>query len=626
MTSSTTTEVNNLSTLLTKLPAIRQIRNAFQLSISSDCGRTLSLVCVPPELINDPDHFYSYVATRSFMDATTLPPENSANVRVAVIGVLGDYTTYDKIGKALTKLATGYNHLFDCLDKAKDKRANGSAVVVTLQKPIKAAKHPRKAAERRPRSRPARPQISSSPEMPAPPATPPVTPLTTSPSPRPSPVKPASPARSRPDSPSPPSTSTSRSCTPVNSPSPCPSRPVFRSCGEGSLQLVTSCHSLFPPTAGSSSSSFINVSLPNSLPSPNPHSANSLQLTTSTPQIPGAKRQPPYSISGPSKIPRPIPPAKRPRQEPGTGRNPKRRRFHSPKRNDPSPSPSRIPIHTPTTRKPPGPPLQFPSPTPALVPPAATATLLPVVRSPSPTPPPPLDSRAPFQSPSPSLSPSLPAPRHAALPFLLEQIPERFHRFFLEGLIPAEFYPLFPRGFRYGAAATDASILHLMCIFLMGRQHGRYSILSHLLEIDDGNVSFLGTIINGVTRNPVPYIQPKTPSYKRCCFNCRESLSNKIAVLRHHKPRQFDGMAHPCVHFPGCLTCATPKDFYRERDLIGAGGLKICYHIYPSAQGTDHFKTQLLQLGQALLSFAWKDLKMTGDWSVNAWKEKEGGF
>jgi len=59
---------------------------------------------------------------------------------------------------------------------------------------------------------------------------------------------------------------------------------------------------------------------------------------------------------------------------------------------------------------------------------------------------------------------------------------------------------------------------------------------------------------------------------------------------------------------------------------MSAGGLKICYHIYPSAQGTDHFKTQLLQLGQSLLSFALKDLKMTGDEGLNAWNEKEVGF
>ena len=170
----------------------------------------------------------------------------------------------------------------------------------------------------------------------------------------------------------------------------------------------------------------------------------------------------------------------------------------------------------------------------------------------------------------------------------------------------------------------------LTCISLMGRQQGRYRFLSHLLEMgaNDGqytNVSFLGTVIL-VMPDLVPYIRPKTPSYKRCCFDCSETLSNKNAVIRHHKPRRFATTSHPCTHSPGCFTCANAEEFYRVRDLMSAGGLKICYLIYPSAQGTDHFKTQLLQLGQSLLSFALKDLKMTGDEGLNAWNEKEVGF
>jgi len=52
----------------------------------------------------------------------------------------------------------------------------------------------------------------------------------------------------------------------------------------------------------------------------------------STPPNPGALRPPP---PGSSRIPRPIRHGKRPRRESVTGSLPKRRRFHSPKRNDP---------------------------------------------------------------------------------------------------------------------------------------------------------------------------------------------------------------------------------------------------------------------------------------------------
>ena len=347
----------------------------------------------------------------------------------------------------------------------------------------------------------------------------------------------------------------------------------------------------------------------------------------STPPNPGALRPPP---PGSSRIPRPIRGSKRPRRESVTGSLPKRRRFHSPKRNDPC-SPSHVPVCTP---KPPAAP-QLPSPTPAQSPAVAStsSTLPPFVPAPSPTPPPPLDA-ASFRLPSPPARlpfPSPPASRYAGLPFRLDEIPKRFRRFFHEDIIPPELYPLFPRGFPYGAPAANVSMHQLTCISLMARQHGRYRFLSHLLEMgaNEGrysNLSFLGTVIIGVLPHLVSYIRPKTPSYKRCCFDCSETFSNKHAVLRHHRPRQFATTRHPCAHSPGCITCATPAEFYRERDLMGAGGLKICYHIYPSAQGTDHFKTQLLQLGQSLLSFALRDLKMTGDEWLNAWNEKEGGF
>ena len=246
MTSSTHTQVNDLSTLSTELPQIRKIGNAFQLSFSSECGKTLSLVCVPPELILDPDHFYSWVATRPFVDENTLPPQNAADVMVAVIGVLGDYATYDRIGKAVSKLAGGYEILFDCLQIAKDKRSTRSAVVVKPRKGLRAKKRSRKPAEHKPRSHPSRLRI---PTTAAPPAT----------------------AASLAGSPNPPATTASPAGSPPNSPTPgsSPATP--------SPQPATSHHSISPQpppyrpfraAAESSSVSSMNVSLPDSLPSP----------------------------------------------------------------------------------------------------------------------------------------------------------------------------------------------------------------------------------------------------------------------------------------------------------------------------------------------------------------------
>jgi len=57
---------------------------------------------------------------------------------------------------------------------------------------------------------------------------------------------------------------------------------------------------------------------------------------------------------------------------------------------------------------------------------------------------------------------------------------------------------------------------------------------------------------------------------------------------------------------------------------LGAeGGIRVYFHEYK--YGVGHFKTQLLQVGQALLEFASKDLGMGGDSSVMAWNSAEAG-
>ena len=301
-----------------------------------------------------------------------------------------------------------------------------SSVVVNPQKEIRDKKRLRKLAEPQPRSRPARPQIHSSPATPAPPATP-ASP-SSSPSPGPSPVTP---------------TSFTRSCAPVNSPSPCPSRPVSQSCSERSPPPATSRHSIssqlhsnqpFRPTAVSSSPSSMNISHPDSLPSPNPHSANSLQLTSSTP---GPQRQHLHCIPGSGQIPHPILPGKCPGQESAIYQLQAKTQISLPRKErssltlpDSSPYPNYPESACPTA-------LIAVSDTGSVSPPAAastSSTLLPFVCSPSPTPPPQLDAASPFRLPSPPFqlpSPSPPASHFAVLPFRLDDIPERFHRFFL---------------------------------------------------------------------------------------------------------------------------------------------------------------------------------------------------
>lgn len=67
------------------------------------------------------------------------------------------------------------------------------------------------------------------------------------------------------------------------------------------------------------------------------------------------------------------------------------------------------------------------------------------------------------------------------------------------------------------------------------------------------------------------------------------------------------------------------EDFCRVRDLAAEGGLQVCFHEC-KGPGTEHFRTQLLQVGQSLLEFASKDLAMNGEeWSVTAWNRVEAG-
>ena len=109
---------------------------------------------------------------------------------------------------------------------------------------------------------------------------------------------------------------------------------------------------------------------------------------------------------------------------------------------------------------------------------------------PHPPTPPPLDAASSTRSPSHSP----PASCYTALPVALDDIPERFHRFFHEDIIPAEFYPLVPHRFPYGAPAANA--VHVYCprgttrqvpfsvSSPMGANEGQYT-----------NMSFFGTVI-----------------------------------------------------------------------------------------------------------------------------------
>ena len=173
-----------------------------------------------------------------------------------------------------------------------------------------------------------------------------------------------------------------------------------------------------------------------------------------------------------------------------------------------------------------------------------------------------------------------------------------------------------------------------MCISLLARQRGRYNHICDALEIhpihDSGHeglyyLTFLGTVINGVTVCQMAYVVPRSAGYKTCSFGCgADKLSNPQTTRTHHKPKREDWGSTKCTNLPRSYQgCSSREQFCRVRDLGAEGGIRVYFHEYK--YGVGHFKTQLLQVGQALLEFASKDLGMGGDSSVMAWNSAEAG-
>jgi len=513
MSASRTLPVDDVSTLAEQVPYLHRIDNAFQLSISSQCGKTLFLVCVPQKLVNDPANFFSWTATQSFIDQNLLPPKTTPalNINFNVVGVLDDYSKYDWIGKAVTKLSR-YEDLFRCLNRAKDRWSNTS-VIVRPREGLTAEKQPRARFERkRQPSHRAGTQFSNQSVCP-----PNLLPLPAAPTANPPPLPAA----------------------PTANPPPLPAAPT------AALTLSQAETPRHPTSPQNSTNQPLS-------------SRNDLESA------------PPPASTDPLPVPSPSPTSLRPPDD----------------------------LH-----------LIAPNPSPAAL--AAAETPPPAGRA-----------------PSSSMSPVPPTP--AGLPFLLAQIPGRFHHFFGRDGITPDLYPLFPTDFEYGADATDASYLQLTCILLMTRQTGRRRVLSYLVELnpagDPGfhNFSFLGTRINGLTVPLYPYQAPPTSHHKRCSFGCGwTKLTNKDAVLRHHKPKQFTHETRDCDHFPDTLHIASPAEFCRKKE--GGVGLQVYYHEY-RGQGTLHFKTQLLQVGQSLFAFALKQLRMSRDPQIAAWASTEDGW
>jgi len=551
---STIMEVKDLSTLqglhqFPELRRLRTLRNPFHISISSACQKTLSFVCVPPELVNDPDNYCCRVAIRSFVDMQSIP-QNSPNVTLTVIGVLGDYPSYDKIGAAVTKLA-GYEDLFSCLHKTKDKWPKRSPAFVRPQVGITAEKLPRQALERKlpqPQCRTQFCTCSSSsfpPHLPAAAISRPV--ITHS--------------------------VTAASATSNSAPAriPCPTNPAKHPSGESSGR--TRFHS---PERMSSLSVMSS------------RSSRRIAVRTPDPQI-----SPIATIANAQTSPRSPPPP-------------------------PPPSPPPPPPPPPPNSPPPPPPPLHPTPPPPAGPLAAS------VLSPAETP---ATSAA---GPPKPLSPALPRslPSRPTAPFILADIPARFHRYFRS--IPPEFHSLLPVGFPYGRRATNVSLLQYMCIALLGRQRGRYNDICESVEIHVQatglySLTFVGTVINGFPLEQIPYVAPRNQSYKTCSYGCAtDKLSNTCNTRSHHKPKRFDADRQACSHLPQCLQfCPSAEEFRRVRDFGVEGGLRICFHKY-KGQATQHFRTQLRQVGQSLLDFASKDLGMTDD-CITAWNRVEAG-
>ena len=82
----------------------------------------------------------------------------------------------------------------------------------------------------------------------------------------------------------------------------------------------------------------------------------------------------------------------------------------------------------------------------------------------------------------------------------------------------------------------------------------------------------------------------------------------------------YDYRPNPCLQFPEWFLCESGPKFFEARDLEAEGGLTICYHTYTTAQHTEHWRTQVRQVGHTLLDFALKTLRVT-DERVLKWME-----
>ena len=146
--SATTVETPILSAFFTSVPGFDRI-TAFHLCISSaHCGKALSFICLPHQLVNDSANYSCWVARRWFIDNEHPLPLNSVGVDFTVIGVLGDdYVTYSRVSKAIRSI-TGYGILDIALRSAKANFTEPSCVVVRNQNRMVSENMPRKPVYR----------------------------------------------------------------------------------------------------------------------------------------------------------------------------------------------------------------------------------------------------------------------------------------------------------------------------------------------------------------------------------------------------------------------------------------------------------------------------------------------
>jgi len=648
-----TMETANLSTYHIDFPRFSRIAS-FHLRISSGHGKTLSLICLPHELMNDPGKYLCRVAHRWFMDSNPLPA-TSVGVDFTVIGVLGpDYSTYSRISKAIRKVAQ-FEDLSTALTSAKENWTAPSHVEVRNQSRIPPESKPRMAVHRQrcPRVRslgrlyPRRYQHNER--------------ITTH-------------FRPPPSQPSP-------------LPAPLPSSP-----STSPLPLATD-RQLTPPS-----------SLPQAPLSSRPSPANSGHLqpfpmpsppATFLPALASVTPQPLVPAHASTQIPRLIDPGKRHKIE-TPGQNRKRVRTDSPMKKEPASlfrTPSRIPIHVRGT-------------SPAILASNsynASANVGSLSNTPSPRvshshfllnfrsqwfqeaegegtvqsgrsgefaptqrPPLPVQPVSPYRSddsdveifrlqwlheidkklsansslcsrsdafeapsapPPPAQSPVEPSPSH--FPDKITPTPSIPNPGNLLSCAPP-----FPSSFPFGEiVAIKLSFHQLTCIFLLARQKCRNTVnfYQHLTMTEipgEANVYYLwfyGTRLHGVRLRLVECEAPARSFLKMCSYGCRSycHLPNKIAVVRHQKPQQTPG-SNGCPNLPGLLICPTREDFCRKKDLAALGGLEICYRENKN-DSYDPAKTQLLTMGQSFLDFALRNLKMEDDEAMRIWREIEAG-